>query len=188
VDGQGAHHEARQAGPRSVAGSQGINPQSRSHRTRHQRRHRPWRGYHQRSADHPGCRRIGSSKRALHMSRRHKNNGRILACHPSHRSGRLHFGLYFFLEFFLGPREVGGTSLFEVEFGRTQLETAWTESRVEPASTCQQSSPISPVGDAIGFTHGFGGPSAWSLQRAIVTVPKIIIIRTVMAGNREIAQ
>jgi hypothetical protein len=88
-------------------------------------------------ADHPGCRRIGSSKRALHMSRRHKNIGRILACHPSHRSGRLHFWPGFFSGIFFGPREVGGTSLFEVEFGRTQLENAWTESRVEPASTCQ---------------------------------------------------
>jgi len=53
-------------------------------------------------ADHPGCRRIGSSKRALHMSRRHKNIGRILACHPSHPSGRLLFLPGFFSGIFLG--------------------------------------------------------------------------------------
>jgi hypothetical protein len=67
--------------------------------------------------------------------------------------GSITFWPGFFFWNFLGPREVGGTSLFEVEFGRTQLETAWTESRAlnrrRPASNRQ----ISPVGDAIGFTH-----------------------------------
>jgi len=53
-------------------------------------------------ADHPGCRRIGSSKRALHMSRRHKNIGGFWpATRLIPRVGYF-FCPDFFLEFFLG--------------------------------------------------------------------------------------
>jgi hypothetical protein len=97
------------------------------------------------------------------------------------------FGLDFFWKIF-GSREAGRTVLSEVEFGRTQLETARTGSRltgvdlpaIQPSLTVTPCDRLHPL---IQRTK-----SAGSLQRPIVTVPKITIIRTVMAGNREIAQ